>query len=121
MYLDGHRFNPDYAQYGFGQWPGGAAHNAFNASELSPYTGALPLGDYIEDLQLPHMVELATKYDTEIMVCFPFFPFSFLRREDKWLIGAGAVVRHRRAEQNARVRGAVLQPRAGAGEASDHE
>ncbi|KAJ7829228.1 glycoside hydrolase family 29 protein [Mycena leptocephala] len=49
-------FNPDYAQYGFGQWPGGAAHNAFNASELSPYTA-------------PHMIELATKYDTEIMWC----------------------------------------------------
>ncbi|KAJ7609992.1 glycoside hydrolase family 29 protein [Mycena polygramma] len=62
-------FNPDYAQYGFGQWPGGAAHNAFNTSETSPYTGALPLGDYIDDLQLPHMLTLATQYDTEIMWC----------------------------------------------------
>ncbi|KAF7362678.1 Glycoside hydrolase [Mycena venus] len=62
-------FNPDYAQYGFGQWPGGVARDAFNASEVQPYTGAFPLGDYIVDLQLPHMLELATKYDTEIMWC----------------------------------------------------
>ncbi|KAJ6592674.1 glycoside hydrolase family 29 protein [Mycena capillaripes] len=62
-------FNPDYAQYGFGQWPGGAARNAFNTSELSPYTGALLLNDYINDLQLPHMLKLATEYDTEIMWC----------------------------------------------------
>ncbi|KAJ7214997.1 alpha-L-fucosidase-domain-containing protein [Mycena pura] len=62
-------FNPDYAQYGFGQWPGGSALNAFNSSVVEPYTGALPLGDYVADLQLPHMLDLATKYDTEIMWC----------------------------------------------------
>ncbi|KAJ7358164.1 glycoside hydrolase family 29 protein [Mycena albidolilacea] len=62
-------FNPDYAKYGFGQWPGGVARDAFNASLVQSYTGALPLGDYIDDLQLPHMLELATKYDTEIMWC----------------------------------------------------
>ncbi|KAJ7142230.1 glycoside hydrolase family 29 protein [Mycena epipterygia] len=62
-------FNPDYAKYGFGQWPGGHALNAFNSSVVEPYTGALNLTDYIDDLQLPHMLDLATKYDTEIMWC----------------------------------------------------
>jgi alpha-L-fucosidase len=69
------RFNPDYAKYGFGQWPGGVARDAFNASLVQSYTGALPLGDYIDDLQLPHMLELATKYDTEIMVRLSFMQF----------------------------------------------
>jgi alpha-L-fucosidase len=64
----GRRFNPDFAKYGFGQWPGGLAHNAYNASELEPYTGRLDINDYLEDLQLPHMLLLAEQYDTEIMV-----------------------------------------------------
>ncbi|KAJ6631221.1 glycoside hydrolase family 29 protein [Mycena sp. CBHHK59/15] len=63
-------FNPDYAKYGFGAWPGGLAHNAFGTTPaLEPYTGRLNISDYIEDLQLPHMMELAVKYDTEIMWC----------------------------------------------------
>ncbi|KAJ7242414.1 glycoside hydrolase family 29 protein [Mycena rebaudengoi] len=62
-------FNPDYAKYGFGKWPGRAALDAFNNASVQPYTGALELSDYIDDLQLPHMLNLATKYDTEIMWC----------------------------------------------------
>ncbi|KAF9465205.1 glycoside hydrolase family 29 protein [Collybia nuda] len=62
-------FNPDSAQYGFGQWPGGLAHNAFDNSSLEPYTGRLEINDYLEDLQLPQMLDLALKYGTEIMWC----------------------------------------------------
>ncbi|KAG5651587.1 hypothetical protein H0H81_008141 [Sphagnurus paluster] len=62
-------FNPDQARYGFWWWPGGLAHNAFNSSELEPYTGHVPIKDYIDDLQYPHMLELALKYETEIMWC----------------------------------------------------
>jgi hypothetical protein len=62
------RFNPDYAKYGFGSWPGGIAHNAFNNSEVEPYTGRLNISDYIEDLQVPQLLDIALKYDTEIMV-----------------------------------------------------
>ncbi|THV04606.1 glycoside hydrolase [Dendrothele bispora CBS 962.96] len=62
-------FNPDFAPYGFGTWPGGLAHNAYNASEVEPYTGRLPIDDYIEDLQFPQMLSLAEKYGTEIMWC----------------------------------------------------
>jgi len=62
-------FNPDSARYGFGSWPGGLAHNAFNSSQLEPYTGRLEISDYLTDLQLPHMLDLAVKYETEIMWC----------------------------------------------------
>jgi alpha-L-fucosidase len=62
------RFNPDYAKYGFSSWPGGLAHNAFNNSEVEPYTGRLDINDYIDDLQVPQMLDIALKYDTEIMV-----------------------------------------------------
>ncbi|KAF7289967.1 Glycoside hydrolase [Mycena indigotica] len=63
-------FSPDFAKYGFGSWPGGLAHNAFNTTPaLEPYTGRLDIDDYLTDLQLPQMVDLATKYDTEIMWC----------------------------------------------------
>jgi alpha-L-fucosidase len=64
------RFNPDYAPYGQGSWPGGLAHNAFNSSETEPYTGRVNISDYLEDLQLPQMLDLAELYDTEIMVRF---------------------------------------------------
>ncbi|KAJ3576385.1 hypothetical protein NP233_g480 [Leucocoprinus birnbaumii] len=62
-------FNPDSFKYGFGSWPGGLAHNAFNSSEIEPYTGRLNISDYIDDLQVPQMLDLATVYDTEIMWC----------------------------------------------------
>ncbi|KAF8189948.1 glycoside hydrolase family 29 protein [Mycena galopus ATCC 62051] len=63
-------FSPDFNRYGFGQWPGGLAHNAFNVSPaLEPYTGRLNISDYLNDLQLPQMVDLAVTYDTEIMWC----------------------------------------------------
>ncbi|KAJ7232970.1 glycoside hydrolase family 29 protein [Mycena haematopus] len=63
-------FSPDFAKYGFGSWPGGLAHNAFNVSPaLEPYTGRLDIGDYLDDLQLPQMIDLAVNYDTEIMWC----------------------------------------------------
>ncbi|KAL0063214.1 hypothetical protein AAF712_009912 [Marasmius tenuissimus] len=62
-------FSPDYAKYGFGEWPGGLAHNVFNESQIEPYTGRLDISDYIDDLQLPHMLQLAEQYETEIMWC----------------------------------------------------
>ncbi|KAK0196186.1 glycoside hydrolase family 29 protein [Armillaria mellea] len=62
-------FNPDYAEYGFDVWPGGLAHNAFNSSILEPYTGRLEIADYLDDLQLPQMLELVTTYESEIMWC----------------------------------------------------
>lgn len=63
-------FNPDFAKYGFAQWPGGLARNPFNTTPtFEPYTGHINITDYLEDLQLPHMLTLATQYNTEIMWC----------------------------------------------------
>ncbi|KAH0588435.1 hypothetical protein H2248_004283 [Termitomyces sp. 'cryptogamus'] len=62
-------FSPDFGPYGFSSWPGHLAHNAFNNSELEPYTGRLPITDYLDNLQLPHMMALAYQYETEIMWC----------------------------------------------------
>ncbi|KZT22439.1 glycoside hydrolase family 29 protein [Neolentinus lepideus HHB14362 ss-1] len=62
-------FSPDYAPYGFSEWPGGLARNVFYPSELEPYTGRLNISDYLADLQLPHMLTLAETYETEIMWC----------------------------------------------------
>ncbi|KAF7984811.1 hypothetical protein HWV62_11828 [Athelia sp. TMB] len=70
-------FSPDYAPYGFQDFPGGLAHNPFNSSEVEPYTGRLDINDYLRDLQLPQMLDLAENYDTEIMVS-PLSPFQLL-------------------------------------------
>jgi hypothetical protein len=45
---------PSFAKYGFGNWPGGLARDAFNASKLEPYTGHLEGKDYLEDIQAAH-------------------------------------------------------------------
>ncbi|KAG8686822.1 hypothetical protein FRC09_013901, partial [Ceratobasidium sp. 395] len=60
-------FNPDAGPYGFGTFPGHLARNAFNESEVEPYTGWLPGKDYLRDIQLAHMKTLAQTYETEIM------------------------------------------------------
>ncbi|KAG8897839.1 hypothetical protein FRB99_007882 [Tulasnella sp. 403] len=62
-------YNPDSGAggYGFGDWPGQLAHNAFDYSKLEPYTGRVPGKDYLRDQQLAQMNMLAYDYDTEIM------------------------------------------------------
>ncbi|CAG7920291.1 unnamed protein product [Penicillium olsonii] len=60
-------FHPDYAQYGFGDWPGGNATNPYTNKTL-PYTGYVPLSDYVEEKILVEMNILADM-GTEIMWC----------------------------------------------------
>ncbi|KAI0150801.1 glycoside hydrolase family 29 protein [Xylariaceae sp. FL1272] len=72
-------FNPDFGLYGFDQlptssdpgtssWPGILARNPYtNATE--PYTGHVPVSDFITDVMLPQMQTLAFDYATEIMWC----------------------------------------------------
>ncbi|CAG7850065.1 Alpha-L-fucosidase; AltName: Full=Alpha-L-fucoside fucohydrolase; Flags: Precursor [Serendipita indica DSM 11827] len=62
-------FNPAYKKYGFGNWPGGLARNAYNSSKFEPYTGHLEGKDYLRDIQEAHMKILAEKYETDIMWC----------------------------------------------------
>ncbi|OAA57959.1 alpha-L-fucosidase [Niveomyces insectorum RCEF 264] len=78
-------FNPDFAPYGFGRWPGQLARNPFTGRE-EPYTGRrrgpAAVGattttdegetttvDYVRDLQLPQMRTLAYQYETDILWC----------------------------------------------------
>lgn len=58
-------FHPDYRPYGFGRWPGGNATNPFTNQTL-PYTGYVPVNDYLGDFVLPQMQALAS-LGTEIM------------------------------------------------------
>ena len=60
-------FNPAYAKYGFGSWPGGNATNPYT-NETLPYTGFVPVNDYVSDVILPEMQTLASM-GTEIMWC----------------------------------------------------
>jgi hypothetical protein len=63
-------FNPAYAPYGYSNWPGGLAHNAYNWSELEPYTGFVEVNDYVLDIQKPQMeILVGDKYNTNIMWC----------------------------------------------------
>ncbi|KAG8840554.1 hypothetical protein FRC20_005557, partial [Serendipita sp. 405] len=62
-------FNPAFKKYGFGNWPGGLARNAYNASKWEPYTGYIEGKDYLRDIQEAHMKILAEKYETDIMWC----------------------------------------------------
>lgn len=69
-------FNPDFGKYGFTQFdkvtstsqPGIIARNPYTG-ENEPYTGRLPIGDFIDDLMVPQMEALAYKYKSDIMWC----------------------------------------------------
>ena len=60
-------FHPDYKKYGFGDWPGGNATNPYT-NETLPYTGYVPVDDFITDLMVPEMQILADM-GTEVMWC----------------------------------------------------
>ncbi|KAF2769289.1 tissue alpha-L-fucosidase [Teratosphaeria nubilosa] len=69
-------FNPSFGPYGFDQlptsntvsWPGILAKNPYTGVE-EPYTGHIPIDDFITDLMVPQMEILAYKYSTDIMWC----------------------------------------------------
>lgn len=60
-------FHPDYRKYGFASWPGGNATNPFTNATL-PYTGYVPVADYVTDVIVPEMDTLAGM-GVEIMWC----------------------------------------------------
>ncbi|KAJ9145094.1 Glycoside hydrolase family 29 protein [Pleurostoma richardsiae] len=69
-------FNPDFGPYGFDQfptnsttsWPGILANNPYTGVK-EPYTGRVPIKDFITDLMVPQMEVLAYDYSTDIMWC----------------------------------------------------
>ena len=62
--------------YGFAQnegnastsWPGILATNQYTG-ETEPYTGHIPVADFIADVMVPQQEILAYDYETEIMWC----------------------------------------------------
>jgi alpha-L-fucosidase len=60
-------FHPDYSPYGFGNWPGGASKNPFT-NETIPYSGYVPVKDYLKDVVVPSMETLAG-LGTDILWC----------------------------------------------------
>ncbi|OKL56297.1 hypothetical protein UA08_08549 [Talaromyces atroroseus] len=69
-------FNPEFGPYGFAQlsgnastsWPGIIARNPYTGLD-EPYTGLLPVDDFITDLMVPQMDILAYNYSTDILWC----------------------------------------------------
>lgn len=69
-------YNPDFGPYGFAQnegnastsWPGILATNQYTG-ETEPYTGHVPVADFIADLMVPQQEILAYDYETDIMWC----------------------------------------------------
>ncbi|KAK6086326.1 glycoside hydrolase family 29 protein [Seiridium cupressi] len=69
-------FNPDFGPYGFDQfnttstvsWPGVLAKNPYTGVE-EPYTGRIPVDDFIADIMVTQMEILAYDYSTDVMWC----------------------------------------------------
>jgi alpha-L-fucosidase len=81
-------FHPDYAKYGFDDWPGGKAKDPFT-NRTVPYTGYVPIGDYLEDLLLPSMNTLASM-GTDIMWCDIGGPNLTFQFASEWFNSAAA-------------------------------
>ena len=71
-------FNPSWGPYGFAQYdssrPDGTTHPGIIAqnpytNETEPYTGWIPVKDFITDVMVPQMDILAYEYSTDIMWC----------------------------------------------------
>lgn len=91
-------FHPDYKKYGFSSWPGGNATNPFT-SEALPYTGYVPLKDYITDKIVPEMETLANM-GTSILWCDIGGPNRTLDFASEWF--NRAAMENRQVVMNAR-------------------
>ena len=91
-------FHPDYRSLGFGDWPGGLALNPFT-NETEPYTGYVPVEDYVNDLIVPEMQALAD-LGVEIMWCDIGGPNNTAEWAAKWFNDAAD--QNRQVVMNAR-------------------
>lgn len=71
-------FNPAWGKYGFAQYgpenPGGTTHPGIIARNpftnlTEPYTGYIPVDDFIDDVMTPQMEILAYEYETDMLWC----------------------------------------------------
>jgi alpha-L-fucosidase len=58
-------YNPAYPGDG-GSFPGGGPTQYVTGAPI-PYTGYIPVNDYVNDFQVPQMLELINQYDTDIL------------------------------------------------------
>jgi alpha-L-fucosidase len=58
-------YNPAYPGDG-GSFPGGGPKQYVTGAPV-PYTGYIPVSDYVNDFQVPQMLELINQYDTDIL------------------------------------------------------
>lgn len=70
-------YNPAYAEYPWDPWgngivafPGGPPKNPYS-NQVVPYTDYVEVEDFILDIQLPQMRQLAYVYEIELMWCDP--------------------------------------------------
>ncbi|KAF2111424.1 glycoside hydrolase superfamily [Lophiotrema nucula] len=91
-------FHPDYKKYGFSSWPGGNATNPYT-NETLPYTGYIPVSDYVTDIIVPEMNALATM-GIEIMWCDIGGPNKTTEFASNWFNNLAA--QNRQALMNAR-------------------
>ncbi|CAE6344951.1 unnamed protein product, partial [Rhizoctonia solani] len=61
-------FHPQFP-YGFGSWPGGLAHFAYNDTCCEGYEGYVKINDWVQDLQKPQMETLFYDYEVDAIWC----------------------------------------------------
>ncbi|KAG9086464.1 hypothetical protein FS749_003626 [Ceratobasidium sp. UAMH 11750] len=61
-------FHPQFP-YGFGSWPGGLAHFAYNGSCCEGYEGYVKVNDWVQDLQKPQLETLLYDYEVDMIWC----------------------------------------------------
>ncbi|KAJ6436415.1 alpha-L-fucosidase [Purpureocillium lavendulum] len=84
-------YNPASAKYSWDPWqngyvafPGGPPKNPYS-NQVVPYTGYVEIKDFITDIQLPQMRQLAYEYDTDLMWCDPGGPNNGTIFASEWL------------------------------------
>ncbi|KAF8756097.1 Alpha-L-fucosidase, partial [Rhizoctonia solani] len=75
--------------YGFGSWPGGLAHFAYNDTCCEGYEGYVKINDWVQDLQKPQMETLFYDYEVDAIWCDIGGPSPFDEIVRKWESNSG--------------------------------
>ncbi|QRW24710.1 alpha-L-fucosidase [Rhizoctonia solani] len=81
-------FHPQFP-YGFGSWPGGLAHFAYNDTCCEGYEGYVKINDWVQDLQKPQMETLFYDYEVDAIWCDIGGPSPFDEIVRKWESNSG--------------------------------
>ena len=62
-------YNPSYpGDPSDSSFPGGSPHNPYTGQQI-PYTGYIPVSNYVQDFQKPQMLELVKNYHPDLLWC----------------------------------------------------